>query len=47
MVFVIRKDLEEEFDRVIGSRIKQVIDVEYVFQELNNIPEVYQEKLKK
>ena len=46
VVFVIRKDLEEEFDRVIGSRIKQVIDVEYVFQELNNIPEVYQEKLK-
>lgn len=46
VVFVISKDLEEEFDRVIGSRIKQVIDVEYVFQELNNIPEVYQEKLK-
>ena len=46
VVFVIRKDLEEGFDRVIGSRIKQVIDVEYVFQELNNIPEVYQEKLK-
>ena len=45
VVFVIRKDLEEEFDRVIGSRIKQVIDVEYVFQELNNIPEVYQEQI--
>lgn len=46
VVFVIRKDLEEEFDRVIGSRIKQVIDVEYVFQELDNIPESYQEKFK-
>ena len=46
VVFVIRKDLEEEFDRVIGSRIKQVIDVEYVFQELDNIPKAYQDKLR-
>ncbi|WRK55432.1 hypothetical protein SD457_11945 [Coprobacillaceae bacterium CR2/5/TPMF4] len=37
VVFVIRKDLEAEFDKVIGSRIKQVIDVEYVFQELDQI----------
>lgn len=37
VVFVIRKDLEAEFDAVIGSRIKQIIDVEYVFQELDNI----------
>lgn len=46
VVFVIRKDLEAEFDRVIGSRIRQVIDVEYVFQELDNIPEIYQNKFK-
>lgn len=46
VVFVIRKDLEKEFDQVIGSRIKQVIDVEYVFQELDNIPEIYQDKFK-
>lgn len=46
VVFVIRKDLEEEFDKVIGSRIKEVIDVEYVFQELDNIPSVYQERFK-
>lgn len=46
VVFVIRKDLKEEFDRVIGSRIKQVIDVEYVFQELDNIPDAYRGKFK-
>lgn len=46
VVFVIRKDLEEEFDRVIGSRIKQVIDVEYVFQELDQIPSEYREIFK-
>ena len=46
VVFVIRKDLEAEFDAVIGSRIKQIIDVEYVFQELDNIPDEYQETFK-
>lgn len=46
VVFVIRKDLEEEFDRVIGSRIKEIINVEYVFQELSNIPEAYQQSFK-
>lgn len=47
VVFVIRKDLEAEFDKVIGSRIKQVIDVEYAFQELDNIPEEYEQKFAK
>ena len=45
VVFVIRKDIEEEFDRIIGSRIKEIIDVEYVFQELDNIPNDYLEML--
>lgn len=46
VVFVIRKDIEEEFDRIIGSRIKEIIDVEYVFQELDNIPNDYLEIFK-
>ena len=29
----------EEFEEVIGSRIKKQIDVEYVFQELDDLPE--------
>ena len=39
VVFIIRKDIFEEFEEVIGSRIKKQIDVEYVFQELDNLPE--------
>lgn len=39
IVFIIRKDLEEDFKEVIGNRISKMIEVEYVFQELNNIPE--------
>ena len=46
VVFVIRKDIEEEFDRIIGSRIKEIIAVEYLFQELDNIPNDYLEMFK-
>lgn len=39
VVFIIRKDLEEEFRRVIGARIEQITEVEYAFQELDDLPE--------
>lgn len=39
VVFIIRKDIEKEFKEVIGNRIEKHIQVEYVFQEINNIPE--------
>lgn len=39
VVFIIRKDIEEEFKEVIGNRIQKYIDVEYVFQELKNVPD--------
>ena len=39
VVFIIRKDLEEEFRRVIGERIEKITGVEYVFQELDDLPE--------
>ena len=42
VVFVIRKDLEKEFDKIIGQRIKQKVQVEYAYQEVNDIPEGYQ-----
>ena len=32
VVFIIRKDIEEEFKEVIGNRIQNYMDVEYVFQ---------------
>ena len=39
VVFIIRKDLEEEFRKVIGERIEKITEVEYVFQELDDLPE--------
>ena len=39
VVFVIRKDSEEEFKAVIGNRIGSQIEVEYVYQELTDLPE--------
>lgn len=42
VVFVIRKDLEEDFEEVIGKRIRKKIRIEYAFQEKENIPNKYQ-----
>ena len=42
IVFIIRKDIFEEFEEIIGSRIKDQIDVEYVFQELDDLPEGFE-----
>lgn len=39
IVFIIRRDLEKDFKEIIGNRIEKTIKVEYVFQELDNIPE--------
>ena len=38
VVFVIRKDIELAFEQAIGTRFRDSISVEYVFQELDNIP---------
>lgn len=38
LVFIIRKDIEEPFKEVVGSRFEKRIAVEYVFQELDKIP---------
>ena len=46
VVFVIRKDLEKDFDEIIGQRIKQKVHVEYAFQERDNIPEQFKEMFK-
>ncbi|MEI8313047.1 MAG: NTP transferase domain-containing protein [Verrucomicrobiota bacterium] len=37
--FVIRRDFEEEFREKIGSRFEDRVDVGYVFQQLNDLPE--------
>jgi NDP-sugar pyrophosphorylase family protein len=38
VVFIIRKDLEKDFKEIIGNRIEKIIKVEYVFQELDQLP---------
>lgn len=39
VVFIIRKDIEEEFREVIGNRIEKYVEVEYVYQELKDVPD--------
>ena len=41
IVFIIRKDLEEDFKAVIGSRIEKLAEVGYAFQELDDLPAGY------
>ena len=42
VVFIIRKDIFKEFEEIIGNRIKEQIDVEYVFQEVDDLPEGFE-----
>ncbi len=39
VVFIIRKDLEKDFKEIIGNRISKVIDIDYAFQELEDLPQ--------
>lgn len=41
VVFIIRKEIEKEFQKTIGDRIKGLVDIEYVFQELEDVPDGY------
>ena len=38
-VFVIKKQIEKEFKELIGNRLAQKYNVEYVFQEVDKLPE--------
>ena len=39
VVFIIRKDIEDDFREVFVEKLSKHIKVEYVFQELNMLPE--------
>lgn len=41
VVFIIRKDFEEDFKNKIGEKVEKYIDVKYVFQDMANIPSPY------
>ncbi len=44
VVFVIRRDIEEDFRQSVGKKIEQVMEVAYVFQEVEDIPPAYQDR---
>ncbi len=39
VVFVIRKDIEKEFNEVFIENLARQIEIDYVFQELDNLPD--------
>ena len=41
IIFVIRRDLEKDFKRVIGERIEKIAPVSYAYQELEDLPQGY------
>lgn len=42
VIFIIKKENEADFKASIGERMEKQIEVEYVFQDLHNLPEGYQ-----
>ncbi len=39
VVFIIKKEIEDTFREVIGKKIEGIIDVEYVYQKVDNLPQ--------
>jgi len=39
LVFVIRHDFEQEFKKIVGARFEKRVPVEYVYQELDKLPQ--------
>ena len=44
VVFIIRHDLEKDFKEIIGNRIEKITEVEYAFQEIDNLPEGFEKQ---
>lgn len=38
IVFIIKKEIEQDFKEMIGNRISQYVEVEFVYQQLDNLP---------
>ena len=39
VIFLIKHEIEEDFKRIVGSRIEKYMDVTYAFQQLDMLPE--------
>lgn len=42
VVFVIKDEIAKEFKEIVGTRIEKVLPVEYVYQEIDKLPEGYE-----
>ncbi len=42
VIFIIKEQNEKDFRSAIGDRLEKSMEVEYVFQDLNNLPEGYE-----
>ncbi|MDD6734904.1 MAG: sugar phosphate nucleotidyltransferase [Clostridiales bacterium] len=39
VVFIIKEEIEKDFKEMVGKRISNIIDVEYVLQDMSSLPE--------
>ena len=44
VVFVIRRQLADEFKQIIGDRVAGIVDVDYAYQGISDVPEPYAER---
>ena len=42
IIFIIKKEIEKEFKETVGNRIEKIAKVEYVYQELDKLPDGYE-----
>lgn len=41
IVFILRKEIKEEFKNLIGNKLEQYVEVQYAIQDIENLPEGY------
>lgn len=41
VIFIIKKEIEEDFKEAVGNRMSRFMEVEYAFQEVGGLPEGY------
>ncbi len=39
VVFIIKPEMEDDFNKIVGERVKKYIDIDYVFQDMSVLPE--------
>lgn len=44
IVFIINRDIEADFRERIGDRLEKHVQVEYVYQDLDNLPEGFKNR---